>query len=197
MQILFATGNENKASEASSILTPLGYEVKILNINGINPELIEPQADDIEEVAISKIEQALDFVKGSELEGIPILVEDSGLFIESLGGFPGPYSSYVERKIGLSGILKLMVQESDRRAEYRAVSIISDGRSNFVGKGVSTGVISIEEIGNMGFGYDPIFIPNGGDGRTCGEMTYEEKSLISHRAKALKLVSEYLDPPSK
>jgi len=197
MRILFATGNENKVSEASSILGPLGYRVESLTVNGIKPEFIEPQAEGIEAVALSKIEQALDLVKGTQLEGSIILVEDSGLFIESLGGFPGPYSSYVEKTIGLSGILRLMSDESAREAEFRAVAAISGPGFTFTGSGKSSGEISNEVIGQMGFGYDPIFIPHDGDGRTCGELSPEEKSSISHRAKALKAVSEYLNPPSK
>jgi len=197
MRILFATGNENKVSEASSILSPLGYHVETLVVNGIKPEFIEPQADGIEAVALSKIEQAREFVKGTQLESSIILVEDSGLFIDSLGGFPGPYSSYVEKTIGLPGILQLMSGEPARGAEFRAVAIVSGEGFTFTGEGISPGEISNEMIGQMGFGYDPIFIPHDGDGRTCGELSPEEKSSISHRAKALKVVSEFLNPPSK
>jgi len=197
MHILFATGNKHKVSEASEILTHLGYGVEQLLIRGKAPELIEPQAEGIEEVAISKIKQARELVMGTELEGSIILAEDSGLFIDSLEGFPGPYSSYVEDTIGLPGILQLMSSETGRRAEFRAIAAAYIDGSIVIGTGICKGEISGEISGEMGFGYDPIFIPDDGDGRTCGEMSSTEKSSISHRGRALKAVSELLNLPSK
>jgi len=197
MLILFATGNKHKVSEASAILAQFGCEVEPLLIRGKAPEIIEPQAEGIEEVAISKVKQARALVMGTELEGAVILAEDSGLFIDSLGGFPGPYSSYVEKTIGLHGILKLMPSESGRVAEFRAVAAVyADGRI-ITGTGICKGEISEEISGEMGFGYDPIFIPEDGDGRTCGQMSPVEKSSISHRGRALKAVSELVNLPSK
>ena len=134
---------------------------------------------------------------GTELEGSIILAEDSGLFIDSLEGFPGPYSSYVEDTIGLPGILQLMSSETGRRAEFRAIAAAYIDGSIVIGTGICKGEISGEISGEMGFGYDPIFIPDDGDGRTCGEMSSTEKSSISHRGRALKAVSELLNPPSK
>ena len=93
MRILFATGNKHKVSEASEILQHLGYEVEQLLIEGEVPEIIEPQAEGIEEVAISKIKQARELLIGSGREDSIIMAEDSGIFIDSLGGFPGPYSA--------------------------------------------------------------------------------------------------------
>ena len=197
MRILFATGNEHKVSEASETLSHLGYEVEQLLIQGQAPELIEPQAEGIEEVAISKIKQARELVIGTDLEDSTILAEDSGLFIDSLRGFPGPYSSYVEGTIGLSGILDLMPSNSGRGAEYKAVAAVYTDGKMLTGTGICRGEISREISGEMGFGYDPIFIPDDGDGRTCGEMSSAEKSSISHRGRALKAVSEILNPPSK
>ncbi len=197
MRILFATGNKHKVSEASEALAHLGYEVDQLLIQGQAPKLIEPQAEGVEEVAISKIKQARELVIGSELEDSIILAEDSGLFIDSLHGFPGPYSSYAERTIGLSGILQLLPSESGREAEFRAVAAVYTEGKILTGTGICRGEISREISGEMGFGYDPIFIPYDGDGRTCGEMSPTEKSSISHRGRALKAVSELLNPPSK
>ena len=92
MEILFATGNSNKVSEASLVLAKFGHTVSQLKIDGKTLDFSEPQADEIEEVAISKSLQARDFVVGTNFEKSAILVEDSGLFINSLNGFPGPYS---------------------------------------------------------------------------------------------------------
>ncbi len=197
MLILFATGNKNKVSEASEILAHLGYEVEQLLIRGKAPELIEPQAEGIEEVAVSKIKQARELVIGTEMENSIIMAEDSGLFIDSLNGFPGPYSSYVESTIGLPGILKLMPPDSGRGAEFRAIAAACMGGEIVTASGICRGKISEEISGEMGFRYDPIFIPDDGDGRTCGELSSLEKSSISHRGRALKALSELLNPPSK
>ncbi len=197
MEILFATGNSHKVFEASETLAQFGYFVSQLKIDGKVPELKEPQAEGIGEVALSKIMQARELVSGTEMEKSAILVEDSGIFIDSLDGFPGPYSSYVERTIGLGGILNLLRTEENRRAEYRAVAVISIEGEIISATGVCPGTISGEISGDLGFGYDPIFIPDEGDGRTCGELSPVEKSEISHRGRALKALSERLNLPSK
>ncbi len=197
MEILFATGNSNKVSEASLVLAKFGHTVSQLKIDGKTLDFSEPQADEIEEVAISKSLQARDFVVGTNFEKSAILVEDSGLFINSLNGFPGPYSSFVKRKIGLQGILDLLENKDERVAEYRAVAILSTKNESISCRGRCIGKISREIIGEMGFGYDPIFIPDEGDGRTCGQLNPEEKSQISHRMRALKGLSEIINLPSK
>ena len=197
MEILFATGNSNKVSEASRILAKFGHTISQLEIDGKTLDFSEPQADGIQEIAISKSVQARDFVMGTNFEESPILVEDSGLFINSLNGFPGPYSSFVERKIGLQGILDLLKNKEERVAEYKAVAILSTKNETISSEGRCIGIISRKIIGGMGFGYDPIFIPDEGDGRTCGQLQPEEKSQISHRMRALKGLSEIINLPSK
>ncbi len=197
MEILFATGNSNKVSEASRILAKFGHTISQLEIDGKTLDFSEPQADGIKEIAISKSVQARDFVMGTNFEESPILVEDSGLFINSLNGFPGPYSSFVERKIGLQGILDLLKNKEERVAEYKAIAILSTKNETISSEGICIGNISRKIIGGMGFGYDPIFIPDEGDGRTCGQLHPEEKSQISHRMRALKGLSEIINLPSK
>jgi len=197
MEILFATSNLDKVSEASEIFSQSGHVVSQLRINGKVPELTEPQSDGIEEVALSKIRQIGALVSGTPMEKSAILVEDSGIFISSLHGFPGPYSSYVERTIGLQGILDLIQKERDRRAEYRAVAVISIEGEILSSSGICYGKISEVISGDLGFGFDPIFIPDDTDGRTCGEMTRSEKNAISHRGRALKALSELINLPSK
>jgi len=197
MEIFFATSNSHKVSEAAGILGPLGHRVHPLLLNGRPLDLVEPQAEGIEEVALSKLEQAVEVTSGMLGSEAAILAEDSGLFVESLGGFPGPYSSYVEGTIGLHGILSLMDGTESREAEYRAVAVLEFEGETLRSSGSCRGTISTTESGSNGFGYDPIFIPEEGDGRTCGEMSQQEKSQISHRARALKGLSELLNPPSK
>ena len=197
MEIFFATSNSHKVSEAAAILDPLGHRVQPLLLNGRPLELVEPQAEGIEEVARSKLEQAVEATSGMLGSQTAILVEDSGLFVDSLGGFPGPFSSYVESTIGLQGILSLMEGVESRGAEYRAVAVLGFEGETLRSSGACKGVISTTASGSNGFGYDPIFVPEEGDGRTCGELSPHEKSQVSHRARALKGLSALLNPPSK
>ena len=197
MRVLFVTGNQNKVTEASGILSPLGFVIEQLLIGGKVPDIIEPQAEGIEEIARSKLEQAISLTTGTEFENEVLLVEDSGLFIDSLSGFPGPYSSFVHETIGLAGILTLMSGQTDRDAEFRAVAAVSFQGNILTSTGICRGVISENISGDSGFGYDPIFIPEEANGRTCAQLSSNEKSSISHRGFALKGVSELLNLPSK
>ena len=197
MRVLFVTGNQNKVAEAYGILSPLGFYVEQLFIDGKAPDLVEPQAEEIEEIAKYKLEQAVSLTMGTEFENEAVLVEDSGLFIDSLSGFPGPYSSFVKETIGLSGILSLMSGETDRGAEFRAVAAVHYKGKIMTCTGICKGFVSEKISGDSGFGYDPIFIPEEANGRTCAQLSPLEKSSISHRGFALKGVSELLNPPSK
>jgi len=187
------TGNAGKLAEASHFFAPLGYQVEQFLIDGKVPEIIEPQADGLRAVATAKIQQARNLL---ETEGInaAILVEDAGLFIDTLNGFPGVYSASVLQQIGLSGILQLLAQKDNRGAEFRAcAAIFVNGEIHF-GEGICRGLISLDEQGENGFGYDPIFCPEGGSkGTTFGQMNRAEKEQFSHRAKALESVKIELD----
>jgi XTP/dITP diphosphohydrolase len=94
-------------------------------------------------------------------------------------------------------VLSLLDGSYNRGAEYRAVAIIDLGSRTLRATGVCRGRIADEGIGEQGFGYDPIFIPEEGDGRTCAQMSALEKSALSHRGRALKGLSEHLKSPSK
>lgn len=129
----------------------------------------------------------------------PLFADDSGLFIDALGGFPGVYSSYVEKTIGLEGILKLMDGVEVRGAEFRCVIGLlipvkgGDYMMEFF-EGRCRGVISTEVRGCDGFGYDPIFIPSSDNpgGLTFAEMSTEEKNSRSHRGEALRKMRKYI-----
>ena len=125
-------------------------------------------------------------------------MEDAGLFVEALNGFPGPYSKYVYTTVGIKGILNLMKNVTNRSAYF--MSAVSFGNPNeepfcFVGK--ADGKLSLDERGTSGFGYDPIFIPSEGDGRTFAEMTTDEKNGYSHRAKALRKFAKWYSQVNK
>ena len=119
------------------------------------------------------------------------MLEDAGLFIDALRGFPGVYSKYVFFTIGLPGILQLLQGAENRKAVFRSVYAYSEpGQKPVIVVGECNGTISTEPRGEHGFGYDPLFIPKGAK-KTFGEMTIEEKNQYSHRAKALeKLITE-------
>jgi len=175
-----ATGNRHKYREARRVLSELGVELRLLEV-----ERVEIQADDLAEIAVYSAEQT---AAGDR----PIVVEDAGLFIDHYGGFPGPYSSYALRTIGLRGVLKLMDGVGEREASFQSAVAFRHGDEIRCFRGVVRGRIARSIRGTGGFGYDPIFIPDEGDGRTFGEMTSEEKNALSHRARAFRSLGEWL-----
>ena len=181
-RIRFATTNKGKLREISIILGEYNVEVE-----AVEAEKIEIQDDDISRIA----EYAA--LNLAERLGYPVAVEDSGLHISALNGFPGPYSSYVYRRIGLKGVLKLLEGVEDRRGFFESVVAYAepDGMVRSF-KGMVWGRISLEARGTGGFGFDPIFIPEDGDGRTFAEMTLEEKNRLSHRGRALRNFGEWI-----
>jgi XTP/dITP diphosphohydrolase len=183
-KLWMGTSNDHKYAEAREVLAEFEIELKRLRI-----ERLEIQADDPEVIA----EYSLKAVKLD----LPILVEDAGLYIDRYAGFPGPYSSYALRTIDNQGILKLMVDEEDRGAEYVSVVAYKDDEKIKTFRGFVRGVIALEMRGSNGFGYDPIFIPSEGDGRTFGQMSAEEKAMISHRARAFRKLGEWLQTSSQ
>ena len=197
MRILFATGNENKIIEAQETLAPLGHTVEGLLMYGKRPDFNEPKELGLEAVAEAKILQALTLIEGTELQGSAILVEDSGIFLDAFPNWPGAKSSDVEKEIGLLGVIERVNKSEIRGAEFRAVAILSDGSNFWKSRGVCRGSISNEIKGQKGFGYDPIFIPSEGDGRTFGELGAEVKNQISHRKKAMQGLSNLLKSPSR
>lgn len=179
--IYFATANMHKFEEARPLLDKYGIAVVALNVKSL-----EIQADDLEEIARTAVAHA------AKTNNLPIIVEDAGLFVKALNGFPGPYSSFIFRKIGNKGILKLMQNITDREAEFRsAIAFCAPGIQPKSFQGAVKGSLSLEERGVHGFGFDPVFIPPKGDGHTFAEMKPEEKNMISHRANALRQFAEW------
>lgn len=183
-RIYFATGNPHKVEEAKLILKDYNVDLIHLNI-----QRVEIQSTDLVEIATYSLNQIIKDFKN------PVFVEDTGLFIDCLNGFPGPFSSYVFKTVGNKGIMKLMKDEPNRKALFKTVIAFKESNKNknsvkiFIGE--TLGLIA-EEIRGIGWGYDPIFIPLEGDGRTYAEMNLEEKNMLSHRFKALKLLGEFL-----
>jgi len=140
------------------------------------------------EVQASSLEEVVDFGLDNLKDKIqpPFIIDDAGVFVDGLEGFPGVYSRYVYDTIGLQGILKQMENLEDRQASFKCVLglLLEDGTTHkFVGE--CKGRIIHEMRGDGGFGYDPIFIPDGFD-RTFAELPPEEKNEISHRGRAMQ-----------
>ena len=183
----FVTSNIHKFQEARRVISEYNIATAKLKVRAI-----EIQDDNIENIAEAS---ALDAVKNC---GLPIFVEDAGLFIEALKGFPGPYSKYIYSTVGVKGILKLMKNIENRNAYFQSVIAFSSPNKQpicFCGK--VEGKISLQERGTSGFGYDPIFEPTKGDGRSFAEMTTNEKNGYSHRAEALRKFAEWYSSGSK
>ncbi len=188
IEFYFATSNEHKIIEASAALSQ--YGIKAIPFSGAKK--LEIQHVNLEEIAST----ALAIVVQSTQD--PVFVEDSGLFIHTLNGFPGPYSSYVFDTIGIEGVLKLMEGAKTRKAEFRSsVAFGVAGRHVATFSSVTEGTIQLQPRGDKGFGFDPIFVPMWYQ-KTFAEMELKEKSIYSHRAKALsKLALWYLNESKK
>jgi XTP/dITP diphosphohydrolase len=179
-RIYFATSNKNKFNEASRILEKYGYELVLFSF-----EKKELQSTDLGEIALQSALIAYTYVNA------PVVVEDSGLFIKALNGFPGPFSSYVYKTIGVRGVLKLMEGVTDRSAYFEAAVAIVMPPFERVFKGSVYGRIADSPRGTGGFGFDPIFIPENED-KTFAEMSVEEKNRYSHRARAFEKLGIWL-----
>jgi len=172
-EIYFITSNRFKVEEVKPIADRYGF--KIIQYSGFKTEI---QSDELLKIAKTAALKAY-----MELEK-PVLVEDAGLFVEVLKGFPGPYSNYVYRTIGINGLLKLLEGVENRRAYFKSVAVIVYEPYIIVSEGIVYGWITDTPRGSRGFGFDPVFIPNGSS-KTFGEMSVEEKNLYSHRAKSV------------
>ena len=172
--LYFASSNIHKFNEAKKILDTFG-----INLGFFNCKLEEIQSDSLIEIAKKKAKQA--FLKCKK----PVIVEDDGLFIESLNGFPGPYSSYVFQTIGNNGILQLLKQ--NRKAKFVSIISFCDKKNIETFESKINGTIS-KKLSGRGWGYDPIFIPFN-QKKTFAQL--ENKNLLSHRFKSLRKFSSW------
>lgn len=173
-EVKVVTGNKRKFEEMNQIALQYGIKLDMINL----PKF-EIQADRLEDV----VRHAASVFYSMLNE--PIILEDSGLFIEALNGFPGPYTKFVKKTLDIKGILKLMENEKNRNAYFKTALAYVDENEIRIFTGEVHGKISEKAVGNKGFGFDPIFIPEGSD-KTFAEMEIEEKNKYSHRSKAFK-----------
>lgn len=170
----FVTSNPGKAREAREYLPS--------EVERVDYDYPEIQSESLAEVAAAGARDAY-----REL-GEPVFVDDAGLFIDAVDGFPGPYSSYVEAKLGIERVQELTEREESQRARFRAVVAYADGEGIETFEGAVRGRI-VPARGSGGFGYDPIFEHRG---TTFAEMDTEEKNAVSHRGRALAKFGDWL-----
>ncbi len=183
-ELYFVSSNKHKFEEVQAFLASA---LPSIRLRFFEAELSEPRAR-LEEVAKEKAREAFALVKK------PLFVEDSGLFIDAYKGFPAQYSSWVYKTLGLDGVLKLMsgFEGEERRAHFKAIiAFTHDGSHVQLFEGIVKGRISDEKRGREGFGYDPIFIPEGYD-KTFAEDKHLKRKL-SHRYKALNAFKGFLE----
>jgi XTP/dITP diphosphohydrolase len=175
MTIRFVTGNEGKVAEAREYLAD--------DVEQVEYDYAELQSDSLEEIVAHGAHEAYAEL-GSEK---PVLVDDTGLFVDALGGFPGPYSAYVEDTVGVERLWRLASEETNRRARFQTVMAYADADGTETFEGSVAGTL-VAPRGEGGFGYDPIFEYNG---QTMAEMSTEEKNAISHRGRALAAFADW------
>jgi len=175
-ELFFVTSNTHKFNEAQRILSKLG-----VNITLFKTELEEIQSNLLSEIAERKAVDAYSKIKK------PVIIEDDGLFINSLNGFPGPYSSYAYDTIGNKGIIHLLENNEVRDAKFVAIiAYCDDDNIQLFESSISGKISSIIEQG--GWGYDPIFIPSG-ESKTYANVS--DKDKFSHRSASLKKFSDW------
>lgn len=203
MKLLFATANKNKLREAAEILGDMVQVISPSELN-INAD-VEETGETLQDNSILKARTLYD------LSGLDCFADDTGLEVEVLNGAPGvmtaryaacfpggalPHDSEANMNRLLEELSEYSTPES-RRARFRTViTLIYEGRQ-YCFEGIVSGTIARGKAGNGGFGYDPIFIPDGFGGRTMAEISEDEKNAISHRGRALRAMAEFLSTVRK
>ena len=184
--VLFASSNIHKYEEAKKILDKFG-----IKLGFFQTELVEIQDDSLSKIALQKAENAYDKCKK------PVIIEDDGLFIDSLSGFPGPYSSYIFDTIGNNGILKLVGDNRD--AQFVAIIAFCDSSNEpTLFESSVAGTIS-KNIRDGGWGYDPIFIPKNQTRPALPPFSFktyaelDNKNKLSHRYESLKKFASWFN----
>ncbi len=188
MQLVFATGNKHKAQEVEAILNAAGVELEVLTYSGSEPV----------ESGVSFLDNALIKAKAAfAATGKPSFADDSGIAVEVMGGSPGIFSAIwsgnkndkVNRDLLLAQLID--IPEEHRAAAFVCTIALVDEDREISFTGIWPGRIAAKESGENGFGYDPIFIPEGFE-VSAAELEPEVKNSISHRSMALNQMAQYL-----
>lgn len=178
-QLILVTGNKKKAIETQAILN---IPLKVFDM-----DLNEIQETDLHFVARHKLKQAFNIVNK------PLIIDDVGLYINAWNDFPGPLVKWVLKAGGgnASVLLKMLEGEKDRSAYAKLIIGYHDGKKEHYFEGKVKGTIADSIRGHNGFGWDPVFIPDGSS-KTYAEMKPSEKAKFSHRGKALQKLRQHL-----
>ena len=189
-KLVFATNNAHKLEEIRAIL---GDRVEILSLNDINCHADIPEtADTLQGNAALKAQYIY------KNYGLDCFADDTGLEVEALNGAPGIYSARYaggeghDSEANMKKLLSEMQDKDNRKARFRTVICLIEGGDEHFFEGIVNGSIIRERKGGAGFGYDPVFMPDGYS-ETFAEMGNDEKNKISHRARAVQKLCEYLN----
>ncbi len=188
MKIVFASNNKNKIQEIQSML-PESIQIVSLESIGCLEEIPET-SETIEGNAILKANYV------TQKYGFDCFADDTGLEVEALNGEPGVYSARYageQRNVddNMDKLLEELLDKTNRNAQFKTVIALNFEGKQYLFEGIASGEITLEKIGFGGFGYDPIFKPNGYE-NTFAELSLEIKNEISHRGKATKALLEFL-----
>ena len=176
--LTLVTGNVHKAEEIQTIL---GLPVKAVKL-----DLPELQAMEVRDVVVAKAKAAFAIIQS------PVLVDDTGLHVDALGGLPGALAAWFLKAVGAEGILRMVGSGGDRRARFvTCIGYCTGPEQVEVFVGDVQGTLAERVQGQNGFGFDPIFVPEG-ESRTIGAMTTEEKHAVSARGRALEKLKAHL-----
>lgn len=170
--LLLVTGNRGKLAEARRLTKALGVALSSIEI-----DLPEIQSLDMEAVLAAKARQAFEVARR------PVVVEETGLELAALNGFPGPLVKWMLDAIGAEGLARTALALGNPRAKAVCLLLWTDGESTRLGRGETSGELVLPARGDRGFGWDPVFRPDG-EGRTYGELSEREKDELGHRGRA-------------
>ena len=189
MKLVFATNNKHKLEEMRAIL---GGKVELLSLADIDCHNDIPEtADTLEGNALIKARYIYDKY------GCACFADDTGLEVDALGGEPGVYSARYagennDSEANMRKLLQNLTGKSERSAQFRTVIALIIEGEEFLFDGIVRGRISEERMGSAGFGYDPIFVPDGYE-ESFAQMAAEQKNAISHRSRAASALNDYLE----
>ncbi|MEJ2581781.1 MAG: non-canonical purine NTP pyrophosphatase [Acidobacteriota bacterium] len=176
--LVFVTSNQGKLREAEAVL---GRRLQHCQL-----DLPELQTLDLQQVVRDKANAAWELLER------PVLVEDTALELAGLGGFPGPLVRWLLLSVGPAGICRIAGCFEEPAATARCLVCANNGTEMVFGEGAVEGSIATGPRGKGGFGWDTAFVPSGGGGLTYGEMSEDDKNLISHRRKAFVALRDAL-----
>jgi XTP/dITP diphosphohydrolase len=179
VELKLITSNRHKFEEMNQKLKG------VVDLSLYNQAYPEIQADTALDIARNSLTTLVPLIDGN------FCIEDSGISVEALKGFPGPYSSYVYRTIGWQGILDLMAQNPQRNATFVSVIGLYWKGDIHMFQGSCEGTLTFEGKGDQGFGFDPIFVPDGHQ-LTFAELDMETKNQVSHRSRSTQLLADFL-----